>query len=116
MGGQIRVILKVNEDSHPDLYADLEKVDPRRRGERLRLLATSELRSHFEGRVQVQAPRKHSKATASSDAKSGDNSPKETPREVAAAKDQQPTQEKPEEKDQYQDVRNSILGGMANQF
>jgi len=116
MGEPIRVILKVNEDSHPELYEDLKNIDPRRRGERLRLLATAELRSQVEGRPQGPTPPRRRKSQGPQDGETQKEQTQEARKESEPVKANQEPQAIAEENDKHQEVRNSLLGGIANQF
>jgi|AntRauTorckE5430_2_1112549.scaffolds.fasta_scaffold25789_2 hypothetical protein len=115
----IRVLMKINEDTSPELYADLQKVSPRRRGERLRLLATLELREHVvdrddameriaskPGKIKVKTSKKQNETEAAA---------VEPTKAEVAEKEEVTEHERPKE-DAHSELRSSMISGMKNQF
>lgn len=105
----IRVLMKISENAYPELYAELSEISPRKRGERLRLLATMQLKVPAvsgDGEAMRPPTKKKRKSAKHAEKKHPEGSEGET----LSSKEESPKE------DEHASLRSSMLSGMKNQF
>lgn len=108
----IRVLMKISEKSHPELYAELSDIDPRKRGERLRLLSTMQLQgSEYSAdgiSTRPPAKKRQPKRPTKRDEQTLE------PKDKGAQEDSIPPASR--QADAHATLRSSLLSGMKKQF
>lgn len=105
----IRVLMKISEKAYPELYAELSEISPRKRGERLRLLATMQLQVPAvsgDGEATRPQAKKKTKPAKHDERKLLEGSEGVT----LSSKEESPKE------DEHASLRSSMLSGMKNQF